>query len=121
MLQLFHSVLRSSLLQLYLPLTFLPSFYLRLSMSFAFSLEFFFALETKAACRIRLYFRRVVSFRLFRSRRFGFALRAFNLFTSSPLYAYEYVCVCARFALSLSAIDSLQTHTCVCAYAHTHT
>lgn len=26
--------------------------------------------------------------------------------------------MCARFALSLSAIDSLQTHTCVCASAH---
>jgi hypothetical protein len=68
---------------------------------------------------VRLYSRRVVSFRLFRSRRFGFALRAFNLFCLLTVYVYVYVC--ARFVLSLSAIDSLQTHTRMRACAHTHT
>lgn len=94
-------------------------------MSFSFSLclclslVFSFLIDTKTACRVRLYSRRVVSFRLFRSRRFGFALRAFNLFC--PLTVYVYVCMCALVSLCLCQLLILYKHTHTRALTHTLT
>ena len=65
---------------------------------------------------MRLYSRRVVSFRLFRSRRFGFALRAFNLFAPSP-----YTSMCVLVSLCLCQLLILYKHTYTCALAHTLT
>jgi hypothetical protein len=118
MLELFYSFF--VLTEVIVTLTFLPSFTF-VCLSFSFSLVFFL-IDTKTACRVRLYSRRVVSFRLFRSRRFGFALRAFNLFAPSP---YTCMCMCALVSLCLCQLLILykhtHTHTCVRACAHTHT
>jgi len=65
----------------------------------------------------------------------GFALRTFNLFAPSLhsslcirvyificvyIYVCVCVCVCVRFVLYMSAIDSLQTYTCMRAYMRTY-
>ena len=99
-------------------LTFLPSFtYVCLSSSLSLSFFLSFFDRYKTASRVRLYSRRVVSFRLFRSRRFGFALRAFNLFAPLP---YSSLCMRTR----VCAFASLYA-LCLCQllilYKHTHT
>ena len=98
-------------------------FYFRLPMLFSlspfrshFHFAFFFD-RYKTARRVRLYSRRFVSFRLFRSRRFGFALRAFNLFASSP---YTSMCMLVSLCLCQLLILYKHTHTRMRACAHTH-
>ena len=64
---------------------------------------------------------RVVSFRLFRSRWFGFALHAFNLF--APYRIRPCICVCSFCFVFVSYWFSTNTHTHTyfgCAFAHTH-
>ena len=64
-------------------------------------------------CAPTLTSRCLISFVPF-SARFGFALRAFNLFAPSPctsMCIHEWVCICSFLSLCMSAIDSLQTHT----------
>jgi hypothetical protein len=85
--------------------TFLPSFILTLvclhvSLFFLLSLSVFltFLIDTKTARRVRQHSRRVVSFRLFRSRRGSVSLCALLIFL--PLHrvrlcVYEYICVCS--------------------------
>jgi hypothetical protein len=96
------------------------------SLSLAFSLSLFFdRYKNGTPCAPTLASRCLVSFVPF-SARFGFALRAFNLFAPSPctsLCIWVCICVCVRvrFALCMSAIDSLQTHTRMRACTHTHT
>jgi hypothetical protein len=83
--------------------------------------HFFDRYKNGTPCAPILASRCLVSFVPF-SARFGFALRAFNLFAPSPctsLCIWVYVCV--RFALCMSAIDSLQTHTRMRACTHTLT
>jgi hypothetical protein len=99
-------------------LTFLPCFTF-VCLCLSHFLSFFFLIDTETARRVRLYSRRVVSFRLFRSRRFGFALRAFNLFCLLTVYVYVYVCVLA--SLCLCQLLILYKHTHACALAHTLT
>ncbi len=110
MLELFYSF--DVLTDVIVTLTFLPSFtFVWLCLSHFLSR--FFLVDTKTARRVRLYSRRSVSFRLFRSRRFGFALRAFNLFASSP-----YTSMCMLASLCLCQLLILYKHTRACALAH---
>jgi len=103
----------------FLILRMLLSLSLSLNPSLAFSFFSCDRYKNGMSCTLILALR-VVSFRLFRSRWFGFALHALIFL---PLTVYVRVYVYARFALSLSAIDSLQTHTHilrvrVCAHTH---
>ncbi len=95
-----------------------------LSLSLFLSLSFL--IDTKTARRVRQHSRRVVSFRLFRSRRGSVSLCALLIFL--PLHrvrlcVYEcvYVCVCAFASLCVCQLLILYKHTHACALAHTLT
>lgn len=103
--------------------TFLPSSTFALvCLSLSFSLSPIFLIHAKTARRVGQYSRRVVSFRLFRSRRGSVSLCALLIFL--PLHRIRlcvYDCVCARFAWCMSAIDSLQTHAHLRTHSHIET
>jgi hypothetical protein len=84
----------------------------------------FFLIDTKTARRVRQHSRRVVSFRLFRSRRGSVSLCALLIFL--PLHrirlcVYDCVCVCVFAPLCVCQLLILYKHTHACALAHTLT
>ncbi len=95
-----------------------------LSLFFSLSLSLTFLIDTKTARRVRQHSRRVVSFRLFRSRRGSVSLCALLIFL--PLHRirlciYDCVCVCVFASLCVCQLLILYKHTHACALAHTLT
>jgi len=90
--------------------------------SLFFSLSLTFLIDTKTARRVRQHSRRVVSFRLFRSRRGSVSLCALLIFL--PLHRVRlcvYECVCVFALLCVCQLLILYKHTHACALTHTLT
>lgn len=116
LLLLFHSDL--SHIYTYLLTIFYFYSYLSKSLSSLFFSHFFDRYKNGTPCAPTLASRCLVSFVPF-STRFGFALRAFNLFAPSPCMSMCIrLCVCVFALLCVCQLLILYKHTHACALAH---
>ena len=106
----------------YFPSDLSACIFFSLSLFLSLPLPLTFLIDTKTARRVRQYSRRVVSFRLFRSRRGSVSLCALLIFL--PLHYIRlcvYDCVCVCVLASLGVCQLLILYKRMRAYAHTLT